>query len=186
MAEFIVNPEQHLLNSLAHFFSDLKNRKYGQKDQELYKTLAAYSNLHILLADDDEDDRQFFSEAIASIAPDLKLTTVQNGDELLKKLKKNRLDLPDFIFLDLNMPYKNGLECLKEIKSLDFLNKVPVLIYSTSAHSDQVETTYLNGANLYVQKPSSFEGITRVLKTIFSFDPSRWFEQPVRDKFILK
>ena len=143
-------------------------------------------NLHILLADDDEDDRQFFMDAIKTVAPSVKLTTVHDGEELLSKLKKNKTELPDFIFLDLNMPYKNGLECLKEIKTMEFLRNIPVLIYSTSTNKEQIETTYLNGANMYIQKPASFEGIIRVLKTIFSFDASKWFQQPMRDKFILK
>ncbi len=143
-------------------------------------------DIHVLLADDDEDDRQFFTDAINVVAPRLKLSTVQDGEELIKRLKKNTTELPDVIFLDLNMPYKNGIECLKEIRSLDFLRKIPILIYSTSTNTDQVENTYLNGANLYIQKPANFEGIIRILKTIFSFDKSRWFEQPSREKFLLK
>jgi len=144
------------------------------------------SNFHILLADDDEDDRQFFTDAVNFVAPSVKLTTVHDGEELINNLKKNNSELPDFIFLDLNMPYKNGLECLKEIKSMEFLKDIPVLIYSTSTSKDQIETTYQNGANMYIQKPASFDGIIRVLKTIFSVDPSKWFKQPAREKFILK
>ena len=105
--------------------------------------------IHVLLADDDEDDRQFFTDAINVVAPRLKLSTVQDGEELIKRLKKNTTELPDVIFLDLNMPYKNGIECLKEIRSLDFLRKIPILIYSTSTNTDQVENTYLNGCLLY-------------------------------------
>ena len=151
------------------------------------KEFLGVNDLHILLADDDEDDRQFFMDAVRTIAPASKLTTVYDGEELISKLKKNKSELPDYIFLDLNMPYKNGLECLKEIKSMDFLRNIPVLIYSTSTSKEQIETTYMNGANLYIQKPASFEGIVRVLKTIFSLGASKWFhQQPVRDNFILK
>ena len=150
------------------------------------KNILGKTNLHILLADDDEDDRQFFIDAVSSIAPSVKLTTAHDGEELINKLKKNKSELPDFIFLDLNMPYKNGLECLKEIKSMELLKNIPVLIYSTSANKDQIDTTYRNGATMYIEKPASFDGIIRVLKTIFSSDPSKWFKQPAREKFILK
>ena len=151
------------------------------------KEFLGVKNWHILLADDDEDDRQFFLDAVKAVTPFSKLTTAHDGDELISKLKKNKSELPDCIFLDLNMPYKNGLECLKEIKSMDFLKNIPVLIYSTSMNKEQIETTYKYGANLYIQKPASFEGIIRVLKTIFSLDGNNWLQQqPMRDKYILK
>ncbi len=169
---------------LTHFFNEIGYNSGGDDSGGSHPRSGR--DMHILLADDDEDDRMFFKDAIVTVAPAVKLTTVHNGEELLNILKKNLVELPDFIFLDLNMPYKNGLECLKEIKTLDFLKSIPVLIYSTSANKDQVDTSYLNGANMYIQKPMSFDGIIRILQTIFSFDPTRWFDQPAREKFILK
>lgn len=182
-----VNLERKLVCALIHFFGELKQHKtVKEKTQVEIADLIGSSYMHILLADDDEDDRQFFTDALAAIAPSLKLTTVQDGEELIKNLMKSKTHPPDFIFLDLNMPYKNGLECLKEIKSMDAIKNIPVLIYSTSTNSDQIETTYQNGANLYIQKPNNFDGIIRVLKTIFSVDASRWFKQPAREQFLLK
>lgn len=187
MAELTVNLQPGLLGVLFHLFSNGRiNKDTLIKNQALLLELEGKQDLHVLLADDDEDDRQFFTDAINVVAPKLKLTTVQNGEELIYKLKNKITDLPDVIFLDLNMPYKNGMECLKEIKSVEALKNIPVLIYSTSAHRDQVEITYRNGANLYIQKPSSYEGIIRVLKTIFTLPVSEWFEQPSREKFVLK
>ncbi|MDQ3051498.1 MAG: response regulator [Bacteroidota bacterium] len=187
MKALSANLEDRLIGALIHFFGEIKQRKaVEEKTHEDITNLIGDSELHILLADDDEDDRQFFTDALTMIAPSLKLTTVQDGEELIKKLKKSKSELPDFIFLDLNMPYKNGLECLKEIKSMDTMKNIPVLIYSTSTNSDQIETTYQNGANLYIQKPNNFDGIIRVLKTIFSVDSSCWFQQPAREQFLLK
>ncbi len=186
MEALSVNLERKLLFALIHLFGEMKQHKIiKEKTQDEIADLIGDSEMHILLADDDEDDRQFFTDALSSIAPSLKLTTVHDGEELIKKLK-SKSQLPDFIFLDLNMPYKNGLECLKEIRSMDAIKNIPVLIYSTSTNSDQIETTYQNGANLYIQKPNNFDGIIRVLQTIFSVDASRWFKQPAREQFLLK
>src|SRR5688572_30753539 len=173
-------------NELLHLVATKKNSSINTGGQVQINEISGGKTLHILLADDDEDDRQFFTDAVSSIAPAVKLTIVQDGEELINKLKRNIAELPDFIFLDLNMPFKNGMECLKEIKSVEFLKNIPILIYSTSINKDQVETTYQNGANLYIQKPSSFEGIITMLNTIFSFDPAKWFNQPTREKFLLK
>jgi len=182
-----VSIERRLISALSHLFSDIKNNKNVKaKHHEEIARLIGNNELHIMLADDDEDDRQFFTEALSSIAPSLKLTIVNDGEALIQKLKNFTSELPDFIFLDLNMPYKNGIECLKEIKSEEVLKNIPVLIYSTSKNHDQIETTYRNGANMYIQKPDNFEGIIRVLETIFSFDPTRWFQKPSRESFLLK
>jgi CheY-like chemotaxis protein len=147
--------------------------------------IAGKNPLHVLLADDDDEDQEFFSSALNSIAPSIRLTKAVNGEELMNLLKDNR-DLPDLIFLDLNMPCKNGLESLMELKQVENLKNIPVLIYSTSAHGEQIEQTYLHGANLYVQKPHSFADIIKVLNEIFSFNLKDLISQPPRSKFVLK
>ena len=175
------------IDELLHLVAQMKNSNIIKTGNQVQiQQISGGNKLHILLADDDEDDRQFFTDAVNSIVPSAKLSIVNDGEELISKLKKNKTELPDFIFLDLNMPFKNGLECLKEIKSVEFLKDIPILIYSTSINKDQVETTYRNGANMYIQKPASFQGIISMLNTIFSFDAAKWFNQPAREKFLLK
>ena len=179
---FSISYEILLWNKLVQFFEGINKdsaHSHGKSD-------SSKINWHILLADDDDDDRMFFSDAITTIAPSVKLTEAINGDDLINILKRNDFHLPDLIFLDLNMPYKNGLECLKEIRSTDILKNIPILIYSTSVNRDHVDISYLNGANMYIQKPVSYDGIKRILKTIFSVNPMDWFHQPPREKFILK
>src|SRR6476619_3720581 len=100
----------------------------------------------ILLAEDDEDDYFLFCEAIKDFQDPLKLNWVRNGEELMDELKHNKTEI---IFLDINMPLKNGFECLTEIRSDDSLKKIAVIVYSTSDDSNLVNRMYNAGANLY-------------------------------------
>jgi CheY-like chemotaxis protein len=120
----------------------------------------------IILADDDEDDRELFEEALSDIHPNAVLTTAKDGEELMFFLKNYHK--PDLVFLDLNMPRKNGKECLQEIKKNHELQKVPVIIYSTSVNPADIEDTFSLGAILFFKKPNSFEQLKQNVKEIFS------------------
>ena len=111
--------------------------------------------LRILLADDDEGDRLIFGEAMGELELNLKVQTVNNGMQLIEHLTKSTI-LPHLVFLDLNMPRKNGLECLKEIRNNDRFAAISIAIYSTSASEKDIEETFLNGANVYIKKPNNF------------------------------
>jgi CheY-like chemotaxis protein len=76
----------------------------------------AADELRVLLADDDADDCLFFKEALEELPLSTSLTIVNDGDQLMKWLLKNTSRLPHVLFLDLNMPRKNGFECLTEIR----------------------------------------------------------------------
>ncbi len=120
--------------------------------------------LHILLADDDEADRILFKEAFEEMEIEINFQSVNDGVQLMNHLDKKDTPLPDFLFLDINMPRKNGLECLKEIRSNNLYKDVPVAIYSTSASDRDVEEAFQNGATVYIQKPTDFNGLITVLK----------------------
>ena len=89
--------------------------------------------IHILLADDDEDDRNFFNDAITDLKIANKLTLFKNGKELMDYLENPESILPDILFLDLNMPCKTGNECLKEIRLNPRFKDISIAIYSTSS-----------------------------------------------------
>ncbi|MEO6583617.1 MAG: response regulator [Ferruginibacter sp.] len=125
--------------------------------------------LHILLVDDDADDRLLFQEAMNEVNPQAKLSTA-DGCDMLMKLAKIENDKPDMIFLDLNMPGLNGFECLEEIKSKHHFGNIPVIIYSTTANPEQVKKTYTIGATLYMQKPSSFDGIKKLMNQVLKIN----------------
>jgi len=120
--------------------------------------------LHILLADDDEADRLLFTEAFSELEIKTIVRTVNNGVQLMKDLNKKNNRLPHLLFLDLNMPHRNGLECLKEIRSNEKLRNIYVAIYSTSASEKDIEETFRNGANIYINKPNDFNRLKQVLE----------------------
>lgn len=113
----------------------------------------------ILLAEDDEDDFVLFRQALDEFKELTRLDWVKDGEELLDALKMNVTALPDIIFLDINMPRKNGFECLTEIRQHEDLKQLPVIIFSTSNDPALVSWMYNAGANLYLNKPTDFSGL---------------------------
>ena len=138
--------------------------------------------LHIILCDDDEDDREFFDLVARQWAPHVMVTTVESAESLLKALGTS--DTVDLVFLDLNMPVVSGRECLKLIRENKALDRVAVIIYSTAADDRDVEATFRNGANLYVQKPASTAGLTSILDKIAAMDKVELMVRQ-RRKFVL-
>ena len=140
---------------------------------------------NVYLADDDCDDVEFFREALSDVSDTAEFSSGKNGMELLKKLLYPELPVPDIIFLDINMPLMNGLECLKEIKSHLHLRDIPVVMYSTSALPDTIETAHTLGANLFIEKPSDFQNLKNILKPVLHMD---WSErhQPDLAQFVYK
>jgi CheY-like chemotaxis protein len=139
---------------------------------------------HILLADDDQDDCFFFSEALRKLDFATELTTVDNGERLMTYLSRNSANLPDVLFLDLNMPRKNGAECLREIKQNKKMSDLPVIIYSTYLHHTVADQLYKSGAHYYIRKGDLPE-LRNVLKRVLTIMKENKFERPTRDKFII-
>jgi CheY-like chemotaxis protein len=141
--------------------------------------------IKILLADDDDDDRELFEDALKEANPSTQLKTVEDGDKLMKYLASVDGVHPDIIFLDINMPCKDGKECLKEIRSNKELDKVPVIMFSTSNFEKDVDETFKNGANLYVSKPVFFQDQVKILKKIFSLNWQENLLKPDKIRFVL-
>ena len=117
----------------------------------------------ILLADDDENDRLLFTDVFQELKINTIIHTVNDGLQLMEYLLKNKTKLPQLLFLDLNMPFKNGLECLKEIRSNPDLRELSVAIFSTSLSQKDIDETFIQGANIYINKPNSFNELKEVL-----------------------
>lgn len=126
--------------------------------------------LHILLADDDDDDRLFFKDAINELKVKTKVTLVNDGAQLMDYLNKVEVKVPNVIFLDLNMPIKGGMQCLNEIRSNSKWNEISIAIYSTSASDEDIEETFVKGANIYIKKPNEFAELKRVLSSVISLN----------------
>jgi CheY-like chemotaxis protein len=141
---------------------------------------------NIFLADDDPEDCEIFAEALREVNSGAKLTASKNGHELMALLQKPPVPLPDVIFLDLNMPVKSGYQCMKEIRENPELKDHIVVIFTTSSLKEDIDRMYQLGANLYIVKPSDFERLKEILRTVFS---GVWLDsmvQPQRNEFAVQ
>ena len=116
----------------------------------------------LMIVDDDKDDRFFFRSAIRKNNPSYECIEAEDGADALKQLQKAK-HLPDFIFLDLNMPKMDGRECLKEIKKDKTLKKIPVIIYSTSGYTVDVKVKKELGADFFLTKLSDIYSLPEEL-----------------------
>lgn len=120
-------------------------------------------HLNILLTDDDADDCAFFRKALSTLPLSAELTVLNDGEQLMTHLNDETNAIPDVIFLDLNMPRKNGSECVSEIKKNDRLKNIPVVIFSTSSNESVMKSLFKSGVHIYVRKPSDFGHLKEVI-----------------------
>lgn len=139
----------------------------------------------IFLADDDSDDCLIFGEALKALNDGSELTISCDGVELLSILDETVPPPPYVIFLDLNMPRKNGFEALSEIRQNERFKNIPVVILSTASNPDVIEKTFHLGANYFVRKPSTFSKLRDAISTVLSLDVTQLNTQPERQKFVL-
>ncbi|HRE76967.1 MAG TPA: response regulator [Flavobacterium sp.] len=127
-------------------------------------------HITIALADDDEDDRLFFKDAFEELKINTVVSTHCDGEELMKYLHDPETVLPNILFLDLNMPRKNGFECLLEIKKVQKFDDIAIAIYSTSSSEEDIENTFVQGANIYIKKPSEFSTLKKILSEVVTLN----------------
>jgi CheY-like chemotaxis protein len=122
-----------------------------------------YKNL--LLIDDDEDDQEIFLEALKIISHSVTYLAHSLAQDALKKLISQEID-PDVIFLDLNMPMMNGHQFLIEIKKIEGLKSIPVIMFSTTSHIHTIQISKDLGAHAFITKPRNFEELIKILKPL--------------------
>lgn len=144
------------------------------------------NKLKILLVDDDEDDRQFFADALDNLDMNTDLVELEDGKACIEYLYKEKADAPDLIFLDLNMPIMNGLDCLEKIRESPDLKDVIVAIYSTSSSEKDIEATFTKGANIYIKKPSSFKDLRNSLIQVIKTNWTYHMNDFNKENFLLK
>ncbi len=132
----------------------------------------------ILIAEDDPDDRLLLKEATAELNLPVELHFVEDGDELIEYLhhlkecqSPGSSTVPGLILLDLNMPRKDGRQALKEINEERDLDHIPLVVLTTSNREEDVRYSYERGAKSYVTKPSTFEGLKEIMKSLYQ----TWF-----------
>ncbi len=142
-------------------------------------------NINILLADDDKADCLLFKEALEELPLSTSLTTVNNGEQLIEAITKKGNKLPDVLFLDLNMPRKNGFASLGEIKRSTDLEKLPVIIFSTASDFDTVKKVYRDAAHYYISKPADFSQLKKVIYEALTLITKENPPLPGEEKFMI-
>ncbi|KOY52111.1 response regulator [Polaribacter dokdonensis] len=142
--------------------------------------------IKVILADDDEDDRLFFTDAFEELKITTKVSTFNDGVYLMDHLNSADITLPEILFLDLNMPRKSGMDCLKEIRANDRFKDIAIAIYSTSSSEEDVENTFVLGANIYIKKPNDFKKLKKVLSEIVTINWQYHTNGLNKDNFLLR
>ena len=127
-------------------------------------------SLLILLADNDENDRAFFKDALLEIKVKTDLKLANNGSQLMKYLDNPENRLPDIVFMDLNLPVLSGMECLIEIRKEIRLRDLAIAIYSTASSEENIEEAFVQGANIYIKKPDDFLVLKIVLEHVLTIN----------------
>ncbi len=121
--------------------------------------------LYILLAEDDQDDRRFFKKVFDSLKIQHTLTMCEDGFELMAYIDDTNI-LPHIIFIDINMPGKSGMECLKSIRADSRLRNTTIAIYSSMSSTTTVEKAFILGANIFIKKPGEFAELKKILSEV--------------------
>ena len=121
--------------------------------------------MQVFIIDDDRDDFEILCEALSELKVEAKCLHAFDGIEALSSLKKEASGrMPDFIFLDVNMPRMGGMECLENIKQIPGLKDVPVIVYSTTTNPNEIDRYLKKGAHSFITKPNSFTVLISHLK----------------------
>lgn len=142
-------------------------------------------NINILLADDDIADCLLFKEALEELPVSAMLNVVHNGEQLIEALTKKGSKFPDVLFLDLNMPRKNGFASLGEIKRSTELQKLPVIIFSTASNVETVNNVFRDAAHYYICKPADFSQLKKVIYEAITLITQKNNPLPLKEKFMI-
>jgi CheY-like chemotaxis protein len=119
----------------------------------------------ILNVDDDEEDIEIFCDAVREIDSSIICLIAKSADEALQILNSD-IELPEYIFLDINMPKVDGNACLREIKKDPRLNKIPVIMYSTFTRTSDIETYKALDAGVLIKQNSYYELVMELKKVL--------------------
>jgi len=122
----------------------------------------------VMVVDDDQDDKDFFELALKEVDAEIICIMAKDGEDALDMLNDESLILPDYIFLDLNMPRLNGIQCLEKIKESERLKHIPVAICSTTK-SEEENTLKKMGALHFFSKPTTIGKMSEYISIAFSY-----------------
>jgi CheY-like chemotaxis protein len=121
---------------------------------------------HVLLIDDDRDDAELFKEALSEVNPGIAFEYYDDSKTGLCTLLEKHTDLPDVIFLDINMPIVSGWECLSQFKSTEHLKEIRVIMFTTSSQERERDIAKQLGADGFITKPSEYKTLKELLSSV--------------------
>lgn len=141
------------------------------------------ANYKILVTDDDADDFLFLKDAVCELDNTVILEHITSCGDLIRLLERG--EIPDMIFLDLNMPKISGRECIEKLREEAKYHHVPIIIYSTSKSNKDVDYCYEKGANFYLVKPNTFQGLISSIEKVISIDWKQGMYFPPKESFLI-
>ena len=137
--------------------------------------------LKILLVDDDQEEYEFITSAFENLTVNAEVVQVQDCSDVAETIRSHN---PDMVFIDINMPSINGIDCLKSVRADSRFENLPIIIYSTSNNVSDIQDSFNHKANLYVVKPNTFNKLTASLQKVLSMDWNIRTYLPM-DKFLI-
>ena len=126
-----------------------------------------------LLIDDDQDDQEIFKMCIDKVSGDINCTTMDDAPMAIAMLNANPGYIPGHIFIDMNMPKMNGIECLKVLRTMERLNATKIFMYSTTSVQSSLDEAKQSGASGFIIKPSTAPELREILSKLFSTVPEQ-------------
>ncbi|WP_018614162.1 response regulator [Segetibacter koreensis] len=142
------------------------------------------SSINALIAEHEKEFALMLTEALQDILPSCKCVFMPDGIAALRYIKNN--DNPDLVFLNLDMPLKNGINCLKDIYNLKLLPATPVITYASSANIKDINDAYEYGAAFYLVKPTTSKELNKIIKRAISLLGQPRSERLTKCNFVLK
>ncbi|HYH56954.1 MAG TPA: response regulator [Anseongella sp.] len=128
------------------------------------------STKSILIVDDDSDDRELFRDAVLEVDSSVECIACRNGEEMLLLLSQKDPFIPSYIFLDMNMPLLNGRQCFKELREREQFREIPVIIYTTSKLSKDMQEMIKEENVYFMTKPYRFDDLRKSIANVLAED----------------
>ena len=160
-------------------FNEMRENHFNNNNLKL---LYMANERDIILAEDDTDDLLFFEMAIKETGVPVALRHAKDGTVLFILLEEH---IPELLFLDINMPCKDGVSCIREIRQSKEYDHLPVIMYTSNLFKKTIEDCYRNGANFYLAKPDTLSQLSEKLKKVFSLDWPEAMPFPAMDQFLI-
>lgn len=142
--------------------------------------------LNVVIADDDEGNIIFFKNIFKDLKIGIKSQCFSNGEDLMNYLESNGAIIPEVIFIKYTIPGKNSMECLQEIKMNPRFSNIVFAVYADQISESEIEDIFVNGANIFMRKPETYEGLKKAVTEIITINWQYHTSGLNKDNFILK